>query len=124
MTKSGLIAFSVTLLCAASFAAAAGPYDGKWQIQTAPGKCTGTRAQNGIFPLNFAANVSGNNLSGSVSTERGASLEGGATIAADGTFTLTVGGTTIIGKFTADKLSITAKSSVCDDRSGTGGRVP
>ena len=120
--KVTLFAFSAAVLCASAFSASAGPYDGKWQARTEAGKCSGAGLR-GEYSVIFAATVSGNDLAGTISGGRG-TVEGKTTIATDGSFTLIVGLTTINGKFTGDKLSITARSSICDTRSGTGGRVP
>jgi hypothetical protein len=121
MLKTNLLAFSAALLGAANIAAAAGAFDGKWQVQTEAGRCSGAAAR-GEFSIIFVATVTGNDLTGTISGGRG-TVEGKTTIAPDGSFTLTVALTTISGKFAGDKLAITAKSSICVDRSGTGGRV-
>jgi len=121
MRKCLCLAF-FTALVFITIPADAQSLNGTWRVQTNEAVCTNAGAKGSTFAVIFTAIVAGTDLTGTISGARG-SADGKTKIGADGTFKMNIGTSEISGKFAGDKLSITVRSSICQERNGTGGRI-
>jgi len=113
---------SIGLALGVSSVALATSYDGNWKVVT--GSYGGGRLGNNCPAVTIAMTVQGNSLSATIGTAI-ATLHYRTSIAADGSFaTQGGGGTKLSGKFHGDSVDAGFSSNQCQQRTGTGSRVP